>query len=98
MTDPKRIRPDESTIECDPLGPQPTAADLERAGSRLAYLVNECLVKVADYPPDWTTLYRDPEDGRYWELWYPFAEMQGGGLPALRCVAVAYARDRYQIE
>jgi hypothetical protein len=31
----------------------------------------------------WEKLYRDPEDGRYWFLTYPFSELQGGGPPSL---------------
>ena len=27
----------------------------------------------------WETLFRDPDDGRYWERTYPQGEMQGGG-------------------
>jgi hypothetical protein len=41
----------------------------------------------------WEILYRDPEDGRYWELTYPHGEMHGGGpkrltnLPAIAAIA-----------
>lgn len=33
----------------------------------------------------WEKLYRDPGDGRYWLLTYPFGELQGGGPPSLIC-------------
>jgi hypothetical protein len=30
------------------------------------------------------TLYRAPDDGRYWEWTYPQSEMHGGGPPQLK--------------
>lgn len=33
---------------------------------------------------DWTVLYQDPQDKRYWEFHYPEGELHGGGPPSLR--------------
>lgn len=30
----------------------------------------------------WETLFRDPNDGRFWEQWYPQGHMHVGGPPA----------------
>lgn len=43
----------------------------------------------------WDTLYRDPSDGRLWELIYPQSELSGGGPPELRHIEVAGARLKY---
>lgn len=34
----------------------------------------------------WKKLFRDPRDGRHWELVYLQSEMHGGGPPTLRVV------------
>jgi len=41
------------------------------------------------------TLYRDPDDGRYWERTYPQSELHGGGPPELRVLATEDARQKY---
>lgn len=35
----------------------------------------------------WKKLFRDPRDGRYWELLYLESEMHGGGPPTLKVVS-----------
>lgn len=62
---------------------------------RIADLVNRYLVKLGDDPSGWETLYRDPADGRLWELTYPQSEMHGGGPPELRCLSVEEATQKY---
>lgn len=51
--------------------------------SRIRYLVDEQLQRLGTDETGWDTLFRDPLDGRYWELIYPQSEMHGGGPPAL---------------
>ena len=53
---------------------------------RIEYLVASQLERVAVSHSGWETLYRDPNDGRYWEHYFPQGSMQGGGPPALRVV------------
>lgn len=60
---------------------------------RIEELIERDLMRVAD--AGWSQLYRDPRDGRYWELYYPHGEMQGGGPPALRMVDRDAARRKY---
>jgi len=43
----------------------------------------------------WDTLYRDPDDGRYWELTYPQSHLQGGGPPQLRRLTLDEAKSKY---
>jgi hypothetical protein len=43
----------------------------------------------------WETLFRDPNDGRYWERTYPQGELQGGGPPRLRCLSAEEAKQKY---
>jgi hypothetical protein len=64
---------------------------------RIAWLLSRHLQKVADSAQwgAWETLYRDPDDGRYWERTYPQGEMHGGGPPQLICLTVEEARQKY---
>jgi hypothetical protein len=43
----------------------------------------------------WETLFRDPADGRFWELIYPRSEKHGGGPPTLRVITLDVAKDKY---
>lgn len=43
----------------------------------------------------WEALYRDPDDGRFWELTYPQGHLQGGGPPQLRCLTRDEAEHKY---
>ena len=43
----------------------------------------------------WETLYRDPDDGRYWEKTYPRSEMRGGGPPKLHTISSDLIREKY---
>jgi immunity protein 27 of polymorphic toxin system len=48
---------------------------------RIEWLIAHYLQKIVDSPHSgtWETLYRDPEDGRYWERTYPKAECTAAG-------------------
>ena len=63
---------------------------------RIQQLVQEHLEEIARDDSGWYVLYRDPDDGRLWELLYPKSEMQGGGPPELRHVPENHAADRYR--
>ncbi len=54
----------------------------------------ECLATSED---GWERLYRAPDDGRYWELFYPHSEMHGGGPPGLRVIPRATAVRKYRL-
>lgn len=62
---------------------------------RISDLVNGYLIKLGHDQSGWDTLYRDPSDGRFWELIYPQSELQGGGPPQLRNLPVDEAKNKY---
>ncbi|TFU00389.1 hypothetical protein EUV02_15195 [Polymorphobacter arshaanensis] len=63
---------------------------------RIDYLT-EILDVVQDHPQagGWRRLFRDPADGRYWELTYPQAELHAGGPPALRWISDDEMKQEY---
>ncbi|MEM9558547.1 MAG: Imm27 family immunity protein [Acidobacteriota bacterium] len=67
---------------------------------RIRYLVEQELERLASSPEsgDWEILYRDPRDGRYWELTYPKSHMQGGGPQALYLLPAERASVKYQVD
>ncbi|WP_226946839.1 Imm27 family immunity protein [Rhizorhabdus phycosphaerae] len=62
---------------------------------RIYWLVHTQLEAVAAREAGWTTLYRDPRDGRLWEHSYPKSEMHGGGPPMLQFIDETAFTDRY---
>jgi hypothetical protein len=65
---------------------------------RIRALASSHLVKLGTDASGWNTLYRDPDDGRLWELVYPQGELQGGGPPQLKCISAEDARQKYSIQ
>jgi hypothetical protein len=62
---------------------------------RINELVRSHLQKLGHDASGWEVLYRDPDDGRLWELTYPQSGLQGGGPPQLRCLTTAEAKKKY---
>ena len=62
---------------------------------RIKELKDSYLHKIAADSSGWGTLYRDPYDGRFWELIYPDSEAQGGGACTLRTISAEEAQKRY---
>jgi Immunity protein 27 len=62
---------------------------------RIIALTQSHLHKIGADDSGWTTLYRDPSDGRYWQLSYPQSELHGGGPPELRCLTAEEAIHKY---
>jgi immunity protein 27 of polymorphic toxin system len=65
---------------------------------RIDWLTQDYFSKLADSADGWRTLYRDPHDGRLWELSYPDGELHGGGPPRLAVVDHDYARLNYKVD
>ena len=65
------------------------------ACARIEWLANNHLVLLGVDSTGWHELYRDPDDGRLWELTWPKSEMHGGGPPRLTCLTLQAARDKY---
>jgi hypothetical protein len=62
---------------------------------RIVALTKSHLVQVAKDESGWNLLYRDPKDGRLWELSYPQGELHGGGPPQLEHVTKAQAKRKF---
>jgi hypothetical protein len=62
---------------------------------RIHALTQNHLVGLGRDASGWDTLYRDPTDGRLWELTYAQSEVHGGGPPQLRCLSPTEARTKY---
>jgi hypothetical protein len=45
----------------------------------------------------WETLFKDPDDGRYWERTFPHGDWQGGGPPRLALLSVEEAQSKYEL-
>ncbi|WP_032916403.1 Imm27 family immunity protein [Leptospira santarosai] len=44
---------------------------------RVIYLIEHYLIKIKTDSSGWSTLYQDPEDGRYWESTYLQSNIHG---------------------
>jgi hypothetical protein len=62
---------------------------------RIDYLVSHNLKEIGQRNGGWDILYRDPKDGRFWELTYPDSHMQGGGPPRLSCLSPQQVSELY---
>ena len=67
----------------------------DECAMRIDDLISNFLVRVAERDGGWTTLYRDPHDGRLWELTYDDSQSHGGGPPSLRILDPVQARIGY---
>ena len=65
--------------------------------NRIEVLISEYLRKVGAAMDDWSTLYIDLSDGRYWELTYPKSELHGSGPPMLSVIDKVEANRKYGI-
>jgi hypothetical protein len=62
---------------------------------RIENLIKSYLQKIGIDQSGWDTLFRDPRDGRYWELVYLHSEMHGGGPPSLIQIDARMAAQKY---
>jgi hypothetical protein len=62
---------------------------------RIKWLINTQLVELGADPTGWDVLYRDPGDGRLWELTYPQSDSHGGGPPRLTNIDPTSATKKY---
>jgi len=65
---------------------------------RIEWLRSNWLQRVSTDSSGWEVLYKDPHDGRYWELTYPQSELHGGGPPNLRYISDESAKSKYGIK
>jgi hypothetical protein len=62
---------------------------------RINALIQTHLEELGRNPSGWDALYRDPDNGRLWELAYPQSELHGGGPPRLRALTIDEAKQKY---
>jgi hypothetical protein len=67
----------------------------DRVCERIHELVTSHLKELGRDESGWDALYRDPDDGRLWELTHPRSDAHGGGPPQLRVLNEAEARTKY---
>ncbi len=67
----------------------------DEACERIFALLKSHLREIGREESGWNVLYRDPDDGRYWELLYPQGALHGGGPPQLRCIPAHEAEQKY---
>ncbi len=62
---------------------------------RIQWLTEMYLVKIGTSDGGWSTLYRDPREGRLWEKTYPNSDWHGGGPPRLAVMTPDVASLKY---
>jgi hypothetical protein len=67
----------------------------DRVDERIYWLVSRRLVLEDTVNGGWDQLYRDPRDGRYWELTFPHGSLHGGGPRRLAHVTRDAAAAKY---
>ena len=63
---------------------------------RIEGLINNYLERIGQDASGWNVLFRDPYDGRLWELTYPNSELHGGGPPRLTVLTKEEALTKYK--
>jgi hypothetical protein len=69
----------------------------DAAWRRIRWLAANALERVAMREGGWAVLYRDPADGRLWELTFPQGTLLDGGPPRLETISPDGARRRYDV-
>lgn len=89
-----KLRPNEVNLvgQWEYINEEVTADSTSR---RIAWLIEVQLVRLASDASGWDTLYRDPADGRLWELTYPDSGAHGGGSPRLTYIDSVTALRKY---
>src|SRR5262245_47029775 len=62
---------------------------------RIEWLIENQLAELGSDASGWDVLYRDPSDGRLWELTYPQSDSHGGGPPRLTCIDSGEVQRKY---
>jgi hypothetical protein len=55
------------------------------------------LVEIGRSESDWSILYLDKSDGRYWELNYPISSQLGVGAPNLEQRSLEEVAEKYKV-
>jgi hypothetical protein len=68
----------------------------DASAKRIRLLISDLLQKVAVDSSGWDVLYRNPDDGTYWELTFPQSEEHGGGPPRLTFMRESEIKRKYE--
>jgi hypothetical protein len=90
----KRLQPHKTDYLGD-WNVQGTQVEADETCKRIKWLVAEKLIEITTDASGWDVLYRDPADGRHWELTYPQSHMHGGGPPRLTHLSIEQAKTKY---
>jgi hypothetical protein len=58
--------------------------EVDDSCKRIDWLVSNILNHVGTDGDNWEAYYQDPNDNRYWIMFYAQSELHGGGPPSLR--------------
>jgi hypothetical protein len=89
------LAPDESDLRGDWLVQNDRSVIADATEQRIEWLTKQVLQRIAKDSSGWEMLYRDPGDGRFWELTYPQSETHGGGPRRLHIVSQVEAATKY---
>lgn len=67
----------------------------DETSKRIRTLIREHLEAIATTGGGWEKLFRDPADGRLWELTYSTGDTHGGGPPTLKLISEESAHNKY---
>ena len=96
------------TSSCDDLGPgEPVLVGAwvehgdgsmhDEVDRRIFWLVSRRLTLLGVAEGGWRQLYRDPRDGRLWELSFPHGSLHGGGPRRLEAITSDVASATYGV-
>jgi hypothetical protein len=71
--------------------------ETDEVDARIFHLVREMLEHVASAAEGWDQLFRDPADGRFWELTFPHGSLYGGGPRQLTVIDPARVAAKYGV-
>jgi Immunity protein 27 len=89
------LTPAEVDLHGDWLVQQDRSVVADATEQRIEWLTAQKLERISNDRSGWETLYRDPRDGRLWELTNPQGGMQGGGLRRLHVLSRDEAAAKY---
>jgi hypothetical protein len=90
------LGPEEVDLRGDWLVQKDRAVIADETEQRIEWITTQKLQRIANDQSGWETLYRDPRDGRLWELTYPRSGMHGGGPRRLHIVSRDEAAAKYE--
>lgn len=67
----------------------------DEVDERIFWLVSRRLTLLGVAEGGWRQLYRDPRDGRLWELTFPQGSLHGGGPRRLEMITSEAAKKKY---